>query len=361
MVCAFTGNRDLDEDAAGAGGADRFDITAERGRARALTFGAGVHYCLGANLARVELQEATRVPGPRMRGLELDGEPVYESVIGDLRAGRAADQVPSDAASDAASAFGRHVRRPARSGRRTVTESAPAMREPGWMSRGSSGVSSDMRLMVATTDIEAACARRLRGPWRPGAGGAGRASAQAGEYHVYSCRTPSGESAPADGWSGSVAAGARTTTTPKNTCSQPAGALIAALGDQTTHIANTDIATWAFEAPAGETIAGATLWRAGDADGRCGDNATYQFWLAGPTEADVFDECLLYCRHAAARANVGTAPVAAKTALSCRQANLGAHLYVNASCGGVSGYKCKEGDTATQTATRRSCTCTPPT
>src|SRR6478609_163828 len=36
MVCAFTGNRDLDADAAGEGGADRFDISVERGRARPL-------------------------------------------------------------------------------------------------------------------------------------------------------------------------------------------------------------------------------------------------------------------------------------------------------------------------------------
>ena len=82
MVCAFTGNRDLDEDAAGKGGAERFDITAERGKARALTFGAGVHYCLGANLARVELQEALTFLAPRLKDLELDGEPVYESISG---------------------------------------------------------------------------------------------------------------------------------------------------------------------------------------------------------------------------------------------------------------------------------------
>jgi cytochrome P450 len=106
MVCAFTGNRDLDPPAEGAGGADAgsgssagsgsgsggdrdgyangdaFDITAPRGRARALTFGAGVHYCLGANLARMELQEALAFLAPRMAELELDGEPAYESITG---------------------------------------------------------------------------------------------------------------------------------------------------------------------------------------------------------------------------------------------------------------------------------------
>jgi cytochrome P450 len=82
MVCAFTGNRDLDEDAAGIGGPERFDITVDRGKARALTFGAGVHYCLGANLARVELQEGLTFLATRARGLELDGEPVYGSISG---------------------------------------------------------------------------------------------------------------------------------------------------------------------------------------------------------------------------------------------------------------------------------------
>lgn len=82
MVCAFTGNRDLEAQAAGEGGAEAFDITADRGRARPLTFGAGVHYCLGANLARVELQEGLAFLAQRLHGLRLDGEPVFEGVSG---------------------------------------------------------------------------------------------------------------------------------------------------------------------------------------------------------------------------------------------------------------------------------------
>jgi len=82
MVCAFTGNRDLDAAAAGAGGADAFDITADRGGARTLTFGAGVHYCVGANLARAELQEGLEFLARRVRRVELDGEPVFDGVSG---------------------------------------------------------------------------------------------------------------------------------------------------------------------------------------------------------------------------------------------------------------------------------------
>jgi cytochrome P450 len=82
MVCAFTGNRDLDGAAAGEQGADQFDITADRGRARPLTFGAGVHYCLGANLARLELQEGLAFLSQRLHNLELDGEPQFGNVSG---------------------------------------------------------------------------------------------------------------------------------------------------------------------------------------------------------------------------------------------------------------------------------------
>jgi cytochrome P450 len=79
MVCAHTGNRDLPE---GEGDPYAFDITVERPKARVLTFGAGVHYCLGANLARLELEEGLSFLARHMRTLELDGEPVYESILG---------------------------------------------------------------------------------------------------------------------------------------------------------------------------------------------------------------------------------------------------------------------------------------
>jgi cytochrome P450 len=76
MVCAFTGNRD------GEGDLDGFDVAADRGQAKPLTFGAGIHYCLGANLARAELQEALAFLPPRMRDLRLDGEPQLDSITG---------------------------------------------------------------------------------------------------------------------------------------------------------------------------------------------------------------------------------------------------------------------------------------
>src|SRR5580704_1068974 len=64
-VCAERANRE------GQSGED-FDITAARD-ARLLTFGAGMHYCLGANLARAELEEALAFLAPRTPNLALDG------------------------------------------------------------------------------------------------------------------------------------------------------------------------------------------------------------------------------------------------------------------------------------------------
>ncbi len=52
---------------------DNFDISAEREAAQ-LTFGWGIHHCLGAGLARVELQEGLSVLSQRLPDLVIDGE-----------------------------------------------------------------------------------------------------------------------------------------------------------------------------------------------------------------------------------------------------------------------------------------------
>ncbi len=76
LVAAVTANRDGVEDG------ERFDLAADRDNAKPLTFGAGIHYCLGANLARAELQEALAFLAPRMPELRLDGEPEFGSITG---------------------------------------------------------------------------------------------------------------------------------------------------------------------------------------------------------------------------------------------------------------------------------------
>jgi len=55
-----------------------FDITREPVGQPHLSLGAGIHYCLGASLARAELQEAFTVLSQRMLNLELDGPVVYK-------------------------------------------------------------------------------------------------------------------------------------------------------------------------------------------------------------------------------------------------------------------------------------------
>jgi cytochrome P450 len=75
LVASVTANRD------GLVDAERFDITRTDG-GRLITFGAGIHYCLGANLARAELQEALTFLSAHIDRLELDGEPMYGGVTG---------------------------------------------------------------------------------------------------------------------------------------------------------------------------------------------------------------------------------------------------------------------------------------
>ena len=75
LVSAWHANRDGVEP-------DEFDITADRPRARVLTFGAGIHYCVGANLARAEMQEGLAFLAERIKRITLAGEPAFGTPSG---------------------------------------------------------------------------------------------------------------------------------------------------------------------------------------------------------------------------------------------------------------------------------------
>lgn len=167
-------------------------------------------------------------------------------------------------------------------------------------------------------------------------------SARAGDFHVYSCRMPNGEVAPTDGWS-ETTSGAGVLTEDK--CAT-GGALLAGLSDGETHEVEADRSSWIFSAPTGTNIVSARLWRAGDADGGWGSNATYEFWLAGPenedAEADVIDQCVAEFGCPTGAGDTGTA-MSSLNLVSVPSENLGTHLYVNVSCGGSAKFKCPSG------------------
>jgi hypothetical protein len=167
---------------------------------------------------------------------------------------------------------------------------------------------------------------------------AGGSEAWAGEYHLYSCRMPDGEVAPTDGWSGSASGAAAYLN---DGCGEGT-ALIAALEDGATHNATADVATWELSVLPEEKITGATLWRAGDADGGIATNATYEFWLAGPSDVDVFDECVY---EFGCQLGMGDQadPLTNSNRVVVAENNLENHLYLNASCGGIPAYTCPSG------------------
>jgi hypothetical protein len=159
-----------------------------------------------------------------------------------------------------------------------------------------------------------------------------------GQYHVYSCRTPDGGVAPVDGWSGMLAPESAFDDRVVNTCAE-GGAMIAAIGDVVVHAAEVDRATWMFSTPAGVSIAGATVWRAGYLRGTAGENGTYQFWMTGANEEPVYDECVftLGCQR---EGNLAEA-LSATNRIVLPGGALGPSLFLNANCGVIPGHSCQ--------------------
>lgn len=77
FVNSFAANRDP----ATYSDPDRLDIT-RKGAPAVLTFGGGVHYCLGANLARLELAEGLKILARRMPDARRVGPAPWKPMLG---------------------------------------------------------------------------------------------------------------------------------------------------------------------------------------------------------------------------------------------------------------------------------------
>ena len=77
LVNTFAANRDttIYDDP------DRFDISRDAAPA-VLTFGGGIHYCLGANLARLELSEALKILTRRIKDPSRSGPAPWKPMLG---------------------------------------------------------------------------------------------------------------------------------------------------------------------------------------------------------------------------------------------------------------------------------------
>jgi hypothetical protein len=174
--------------------------------------------------------------------------------------------------------------------------------------------------------------------------GIGGPAARAGEYHVYSCRTPAGSAAPTDGWSEGVHSPNDTTL---STC-ESGGGLIAGMDDGYAHAAHsaTDKASWVFRAPINEEVVSATLWRAGSTPGGSNQHAYYAAYMESTPEggeAEAFDVCTAWqpC------ANEGNPdnPLASANRVAAPASVLpSAYIALDAVCGSaISEYGCPEG------------------
>ncbi|HET6817540.1 MAG TPA: cytochrome P450 [Mycobacteriales bacterium] len=61
---------------------DRFDVTRDIQQASMLTFGGGIHYCLGVHLAKAELAEALLTLTQRMSRVRMTATPEWKPVLG---------------------------------------------------------------------------------------------------------------------------------------------------------------------------------------------------------------------------------------------------------------------------------------
>lgn len=162
----------------------------------------------------------------------------------------------------------------------------------------------------------------------------------AGSYRVYSCKTPAGNIAPTDGWTGTAIA---PHTSPSNTCAS-GGSLTVALNAGVYNPATASMMSWRFDAPSGGTIAAYRVWRNAQLTGANEPNATPVAFVARPLNAFSGAYVAEACRAAPEGcAGLGGAPgvhpgnLIAESLEAIPEAD---RWFISVDCGGVAGYSC---------------------
>lgn len=161
----------------------------------------------------------------------------------------------------------------------------------------------------------------------------------AGNYRVYSCKTPLGGVAPTDGWFASSIA---QFTSPNNGCPS-GGSLNLALAPDINNPATSSLMTWRWEAPSGSTIVAYRVWRNAQLTPAYEPNATPVVFVARPVNALSAAYVSDGCRLSDGCTGLGGAPgINAANLVSENLESMGSvdRWFINVDCGGVAGYNC---------------------
>ncbi|UUY04114.1 hypothetical protein LRS13_00880 [Svornostia abyssi] len=174
----------------------------------------------------------------------------------------------------------------------------------------------------------------------PVLGTLGATDADAGVYRVYSCKTPAGNIAPTDGWTGTAIA---PQTSPSNTCAS-GGSLTIALNAAIYNPATASMMSWRFSAPSGGTISAYRVWRNAQLTGANEPNATPVAFVARPLNAFSGAYVAEACRAAPEGcAGLGGAPGVHPGNLIAESLDAvpdATQWFISVDCGGVGGYVC---------------------
>jgi hypothetical protein len=174
-------------------------------------------------------------------------------------------------------------------------------------------------------------------------------TAEAGQYQVYSCKTKTGLTAPADGWTSEQVGGAFSSAV--NNCTT-GGALEAQLNGNYAQAVGSRI-TWHWSAPANTQLQAVSLWRSTSSTTGADYNATpYQYvsWPSAGFGADARDYCVGAWGCVTQGGHGSWNAVGNLVSFSSDDLNGTDDFYVSAGCGGTAGYSCADRDSATPMA-----------